>query len=159
MDHALTIEVRHEQGYTIVTVAGEIDISTVTRLRNALFEMAASSAPLVIDLNQVSFIDSVRARRASRHGESRCRARQYPTSSLRPAQDPPACAPDRARPPDTVDLHPRRGAGSARTTTSLTSGLGAGRSPVPATTLRYDNARVYDSPEACGSARSTAPSP
>ena len=34
MDEALTVEVRHEQGCTIVTVAGEIDISTVTPLRD-----------------------------------------------------------------------------------------------------------------------------
>jgi len=59
MDEALTIEVRHEQGRSIVTAAGDIDISTVTRLRECLFEMAASGAPLVVDLDQVSFIDSV----------------------------------------------------------------------------------------------------
>jgi anti-sigma B factor antagonist len=59
MGEALTIEVRHEQGCAIVTVAGEIDISTVTPLRERLFEMAATGAPLVVDLEQVSFIDSV----------------------------------------------------------------------------------------------------
>ena len=59
MGEALTIEVRHEQGCAIVTVAGEIDISTVAPLRERLFEVAASGAPLVIDLEQVSFIDSV----------------------------------------------------------------------------------------------------
>jgi anti-sigma B factor antagonist len=77
MDDALTIEVRHERGYAIVTVAGEIDISTVARLRETLFEMAASGAPLVIDLGQVSFIDSVglavlvgTANRAAEHGST-----------------------------------------------------------------------------------------
>jgi len=59
MGEALTIEVRHEQGRAIVTAAGEIDISTVTRLRERVFELAASGAPLVVDLDQVSFIDSV----------------------------------------------------------------------------------------------------
>ena len=75
MDEALTIEVRHEQGCAIVTVAGEIDISTVTPLRDRLFEVAASGAPLVVDLEQVSFIDSVglatlvgAAKRAVAHG-------------------------------------------------------------------------------------------
>ena len=58
MDDALTIEVRHEQGYAIVTAAGEIDISTVTRMRECLFELAASGRPIVADLDQVSFIDS-----------------------------------------------------------------------------------------------------
>ena len=77
MAEVLTIEVRHEQDYAIVTVVGEIDISTVTRLRDRLFEMAASGAPLVVDLGQVSFIDSVglatlvgAAKRAAEHGGS-----------------------------------------------------------------------------------------
>ena len=59
MGEALTIEVRHEQGCVIVAAAGEIDISTVTPLRECLFEMAATGVPLVVDLEQVSFIDSV----------------------------------------------------------------------------------------------------
>ena len=58
MGDALTVEVRHEQDYAIVTAAGEIDISTVTRMRECLFELAASGRPLVADLEQVSFIDS-----------------------------------------------------------------------------------------------------
>jgi|SRR5580704_2533043 anti-sigma B factor antagonist len=77
MDEALTIEVRHEQGYAVVTVAGEIDISTVTRLRECLFELAASGGPLVVDLEQVGFIDSAglsalvgTANRAAAHGGS-----------------------------------------------------------------------------------------
>ena len=77
MDEALTIEVRHQQGIAIVTAAGEIDISTVTRLRERLFEIAASGRPLVVDLDQVSFIDSVgltvlvgTANRAAVHGGS-----------------------------------------------------------------------------------------
>jgi anti-sigma B factor antagonist len=77
MDEALTIEVRHERGCAIVTAAGEIDISTVTPLRERLFEVAASGAPLVVDLEQVSFIDSVglatlvgAAKRAAAHGGS-----------------------------------------------------------------------------------------
>ncbi len=57
MGEALTIEARHERGYPIVTAAGEIDIATVTRLRERLFALAASGRPLVADLNQVSFID------------------------------------------------------------------------------------------------------
>jgi anti-sigma B factor antagonist len=58
MGDPLTIEVRHEQDYVIVTVAGEIDISTVARMRDCLFDLAASDRPLVADLDQVSFIDS-----------------------------------------------------------------------------------------------------
>ena len=77
MGDLLTIEVRHEQDYAIVTAAGEIDISTVTLLRECLFEVAVSGAPLVVDLEQVSFIDSVglatlvgAAKRAEAHGGS-----------------------------------------------------------------------------------------
>ena len=58
MGDALTIGVRRERGYAIAAVAGEIDISTVTRLRERLFELAASGRPLVVDLDRVSFIDS-----------------------------------------------------------------------------------------------------
>jgi anti-sigma B factor antagonist len=77
MDEALTIEVRHEQGCVIVAAAGEIDISTVIPLRERLFEVAASGAPLVVDMEQVSFIDSVglavlvgAGKRAAAHGGS-----------------------------------------------------------------------------------------
>ena len=75
MDEALIIEVRHDHDHAIVTAAGEIDISTVTKLRERLFEIAASGRPLVVDLGQVSFIDSVglsvlvgTANRAAAHG-------------------------------------------------------------------------------------------
>ena len=77
MGEALTIRVRREQGYAVVAVAGEVDIATVTRLRERLFELAASGRSLVVDLDQVSFIDSAglaalagAARRAAAHGAS-----------------------------------------------------------------------------------------
>ena len=77
MDEALTIEIRHEQGYAIVTPAGEIDVSTVTGLRERLFDLAATGQPLVADLDQVTFIDSAglsalvgAANRAAAHGGS-----------------------------------------------------------------------------------------
>jgi anti-sigma B factor antagonist len=58
MGDPLTIRVRSEQGHAIATVAGEIDMSTVTQLRDRLFELAASRRNLVIDLDQVTFIDA-----------------------------------------------------------------------------------------------------
>ena len=77
MGEALTIEVRHEQGCAIVTAAGEIDYSAVIALRERLFDVAASGAPLVVDLDRVSCIDSVglatlvgAANRAAAHGGS-----------------------------------------------------------------------------------------
>jgi anti-anti-sigma factor len=60
-----------------VAAAGEIDISTVTRLRERLFEIAASGHPLVADFDRVGFIDSVglavlvgTVNRAAAHGGS-----------------------------------------------------------------------------------------
>ena len=58
MGEALTVGVRRERGCVVVTVAGEIDIITVTRLRQTLFDLTAGGHPLVVDLDQVSFIDS-----------------------------------------------------------------------------------------------------
>ena len=77
MGEALIIEARQERGCAIVTVAGEIDIATATRLRERLFELAADGRPLVADLDQVRFIDSAglsalvgAAKRAAAHGGS-----------------------------------------------------------------------------------------
>jgi anti-sigma B factor antagonist len=77
MGDALTIGVRQERGYPVVTVTGNIDIASVAQLRKRLLELAASGRPLVIDLDQASFIDSVGlgvlvgvARRAESYGGS-----------------------------------------------------------------------------------------
>ena len=77
MGEPMIIRVRRERGYAIAAVAGEVDIATVTRLRERLFELAASGGPLVVDLDQVRFIDSAglaalvgAARRAASHGAS-----------------------------------------------------------------------------------------
>jgi anti-sigma B factor antagonist len=77
MEQALTIRVRREPGYVTVTVAGEIDFATVSRLRTLLFALAAVGYPLVVDLDLVSFIDAAglgalasAARRAAVHGTS-----------------------------------------------------------------------------------------
>src|ERR1700733_6119311 len=58
MTKALTIRVRREPGCVVVTVAGEVDIATVARLRERLSALAAGGVPLVADLDQVSFIDA-----------------------------------------------------------------------------------------------------
>jgi anti-sigma B factor antagonist len=77
MDKALTIQARREPAYVVVTVAGEVDIATVARLRERLAALAAGGLPLVADLDQVSFIDATglgalagAARRAAAHGAS-----------------------------------------------------------------------------------------
>ena len=88
MADALTIEVRSERGHAIVTLAGEIDISTVTRLRQRLFEQAASSRHMVIDLDQVSFIELGRDQRTGRRGQPGRGTRHRPACGLRPPEDP-----------------------------------------------------------------------
>jgi anti-sigma B factor antagonist len=58
MDAGLTIDVRRERGCAIVAVTGEIDISTVAGLRERLYELAESGQQLIVDLDEVTFIDS-----------------------------------------------------------------------------------------------------
>ena len=110
MGEALTFGARREPGFAIVTVGGEIDIATVTRLREGLAELAATGCPLVADLNQVRFIDSAglsalvgAAKDAAAHGGSLHVVCARPTIRSYP--------PDRAGPPDTAGPHPRRGPG------------------------------------------------
>ena len=76
-DEALSILVRHEPEYVLVTVAGEIDFSTVAGLRERLFALARTGRPLVADLDRVRFIDATglgalagAARQAAAHGAS-----------------------------------------------------------------------------------------
>jgi anti-sigma B factor antagonist len=71
------IRVRHEPEYVLVTLTGEIDFSVVAGLRERLFTLAGTGQPVVVDLDQVSFIDAAglgvlagAARRAAVHGAS-----------------------------------------------------------------------------------------
>jgi len=78
MDHdILSIRVRHQPGYTIIVAAGEIDIFTVSRLRDQLFTVAGDGLPLIADLDRVIFIGAAglgalagAARRAAARGAS-----------------------------------------------------------------------------------------
>ncbi len=74
---ALTVRVRHEPAYVLVTLAGEVDFASVAGLRERLFTLAATGRPLVADLDRVSFIDASglgvlagAARQAAAHGGS-----------------------------------------------------------------------------------------
>ena len=76
-DDVLTVRVRHEPGYVLVTVAGEVDFASAAGLRERLVTLAASGRPLVADLDRVSFIDAAglgalagAARQAAVHGAS-----------------------------------------------------------------------------------------
>jgi anti-anti-sigma factor len=55
---ALDITVRHERGAVIAAVTGDIDIATVGGLRETLLKLADTGPALIVDLNQVTFIDS-----------------------------------------------------------------------------------------------------
>ena len=77
MGDALDITVRRELGVVIVAVCGDIDISTVARLRERLSGLADGGQTLIVDLNRVTFTDSSglgaligAARRANAHGGS-----------------------------------------------------------------------------------------
>ena len=105
MAEALTIRVRRERDCPIVTVAGEIDIATVTQLRERLFELAAGGRPLIADLDQVELHRFRGPRGAGRRGHARRRPRRQPAGSLRPPAGPAAVPPDRAGPPDPAGPH------------------------------------------------------
>ena len=77
MSDALAVTVHRESGAVIATVTGNIDFSTVSRLRECLFALADGGQTLIVDLNRVTFIDSAglgalvgTARRANAHGGS-----------------------------------------------------------------------------------------
>src|ERR1700730_1829040 len=77
MGDALDITIRRERGIVIAAVTGGVDIFTVARLRECLFELADSGRTLIVDMNRVTFFDSSglgaligAARRAAAHGGS-----------------------------------------------------------------------------------------
>jgi anti-anti-sigma regulatory factor len=53
MSQVLTIRVRREPQYAILTAVAEIDIATVSQPREQLFALAGDGRPLVADLDQV----------------------------------------------------------------------------------------------------------
>ena len=58
MSQAVMIRVRRDPAYVLVTVAGEIDIATVPALHERLRLLAAPGRAVVVDLDQVTFIDA-----------------------------------------------------------------------------------------------------
>jgi anti-sigma B factor antagonist len=77
MAETLVIRVRHRPGHVLVTVAGEVDIATVAKLRQCLAESAAGGLPVIMELDEVTFIDAAglgalvgAARRLAAHGAS-----------------------------------------------------------------------------------------
>src|SRR5207245_9294651 len=58
MDDMMVVQVRLQGRYTLITVAGEVDIATAPRLGHHLAALAGSGRPVIADLDQVSFIDA-----------------------------------------------------------------------------------------------------
>jgi anti-sigma B factor antagonist len=59
MSEQLAVQVTTVEGYRIVEVAGEIDISTGPALRTAIeAEVASGARELIVDLGRVRFMDS-----------------------------------------------------------------------------------------------------
>lgn len=60
MTQQLVVDVRPEGAYTVIEVAGEIDIDSAPELREVLLEVTDAGADrLVFDLTDVTFVDSV----------------------------------------------------------------------------------------------------
>jgi anti-sigma B factor antagonist len=60
MTQQLTVDVRHDDPFTVITVNGEIDIDTAPRLREIVTEVTDAGADrLVFDLSDVGFVDSI----------------------------------------------------------------------------------------------------
>jgi anti-anti-sigma factor len=58
MGDGLPVAVRRQGGVVIAEITGDIDISTVSGLRERLLGLANEGQSLIVDLNQVTFIDS-----------------------------------------------------------------------------------------------------
>lgn len=58
MSRDLTLDHRTEAGAEVVTAAGEIDVYTAAELREVLVPISNTSQAVVLDLEQVTFLDS-----------------------------------------------------------------------------------------------------
>ncbi len=56
MDDLFQVSAQAREGVTVVTAAGEVDVSTAPELRAMLQD--ASEGAIVVDLSQVTFLDS-----------------------------------------------------------------------------------------------------
>jgi len=54
----LDVDVRSSATHTVVALAGELDLSTSAALQGALAPFDRSSVPVVVDLTDVTFLDS-----------------------------------------------------------------------------------------------------
>ena len=84
----LTVEISRNEDQLVVVLAGELDIGTSQRVKDALDELdQAPPSRLVIDLSRLSFVDSTGLAMFVAL-ERRCRANGGPALVIRPG--PPA---------------------------------------------------------------------
>jgi anti-sigma B factor antagonist len=55
---ALAIDVKREDGATVLVLRGDLDLSTAPDLREALVEVIDEGARIVIDMEAIDFLDS-----------------------------------------------------------------------------------------------------
>jgi len=61
VQNGFRVEVRHEEGATVLAVAGELDLATSPTLEQQLALLSGGSnsqEPLILDLRELEFIDS-----------------------------------------------------------------------------------------------------
>ena len=106
MNQALAIWVRHHVAHVLITVAGEIDITTVPQLRGQLTLLAAGGRPVIADLTGVTFIDVAGLRvLAAEALAARPAGRDIRANGKQPPPGPPGLP----GPPDTAAvMHLRR---------------------------------------------------
>ncbi len=58
MDDGLEVHLEQSEGLTVARVVGEIDLATAPELRDRLAEIPSDTASLIVDLSEVTFLDS-----------------------------------------------------------------------------------------------------
>lgn len=58
MDEGLQVHLELFDNVQVVRVAGEIDLATAPDLRDPLGEIPSNAGPVIVDLSEVTFIDS-----------------------------------------------------------------------------------------------------
>ena len=113
---------RQADGVTVVDVGGEVDVETAPRMRAALAAAVDAGLPVVVDLGEVTFMDSFGSGVAAAHQQG---ARVGTPVLLRAvsASDPPAARPARPRRGPRHQAEPdRRRTGTRRVSPKSVSG-------------------------------------
>lgn len=54
----MAFEVREQGGATVVALSGDVDLDSSPRVRSALLESVRAKRPVLVDMSDVSYIDS-----------------------------------------------------------------------------------------------------